>query len=132
LYLRFITRFINEEDKPQTGIFNAMGFIRDHKSTLDEDELILKDLYVWFKNHLDVPHWYINEDREYGVRSKAFSWFKDSAREHILKINDSIIVLEKYNLIVERVTSKNPGTIVYEDEFQIAAIPFKWQHKIIK
>ena len=79
-----------------------MKFVREHKLTLDEDELKLKELYLWFK---------------------------DSAKEHILKIHDSILILEKYNLIVERVTSKNPGTIVYEDEFQISVIPFRSYRK---
>jgi hypothetical protein len=33
-------------------------------------------------------------------------------------------VLERYDLVVEIVKSNNPGYIVYEDEFQIAAIPY--------
>ena len=33
-------------------------------------------------------------------------------------------MLERYDLVVEVVRQKNPGYIVYEDEFQVAAIPY--------
>lgn len=33
-------------------------------------------------------------------------------------------MLERYDLIVDVVVSKNPGYVVYEDEFQVAAIPY--------
>ena len=56
MYLRFITRFINEFDKPQTGLFHAAGFIREHRSTSDLDELLLGELRIWFKeNFVSTP-----------------------------------------------------------------------------
>ncbi len=40
-------------------------------------------------------------------------------------MQELIEILEKYDLIVERLISKNPGYIVYEDEYQVSAVPFK-------
>jgi hypothetical protein len=129
MYLRFKTQFINKDDKPNTGIFQAMRFIREHHLTDDVDETMLKELTKWFIDNLPEPHWYTNEKREYGVRAKAVCWFKDSAKIFIQKIHELIIILEKYDLIVERITTQDPGYIVYSDEFQIVAIPFKSERK---
>jgi hypothetical protein len=129
MYLRFKTQFINEDDRPNTGIFQAMKFIREHHLTDDEDEALLKELTKWFNDNLEEPNWYSDEKREYGVTAKAVCWFKDSAKVFIQKIHELIVILEKYDLILERVTTQHPGTIVYSDEFQIVAIPFKSERK---
>ena len=34
-------------------------------------------------------------------------------------------ILERYDFVVERLTTRNPGYIIYEDDHQISAIPFK-------
>jgi uncharacterized protein YqgQ len=34
-------------------------------------------------------------------------------------------ILDSYGIIVEIVRRKDPGYIVYEDEYQIAAIPYR-------
>jgi hypothetical protein len=33
--------------------------------------------------------------------------------------------LERYDFIIERLNIRNPGYIVYEDDHQVSAIPFK-------
>jgi hypothetical protein len=101
-----------------------MHFIWEHRLTKDDDEAKLKELYARFKSHLNAPPWFANP-KGYPHKSKAFSWFKDSSKEHILKMHEVMQVLEKYDIVVERQTSKAvPGTIVYEDEFQISAVPW--------
>lgn len=44
--------------------------------------------------------------------------------KHVLAVRRGGEVLERYDLIVDVVVSKNPGYVVYEDEFQVAAIPY--------
>lgn len=124
MYLRFITQFINEVDKPEIGVFNAMHFIWEHRLTKDEDEAKLKELYAWFKGNLDAPPWFANP-KGYPHESKALSWFKDTSKEHIMKMHEVMKILENYGITVERLTSKSaPGTIVYEDKIQISVVPW--------
>ena len=123
MYLRFITQFINEENKRETGLFNALEFVQYHELTTDEYEVTLKELYTWFKQNLDAPGWFAKPQGRWH-ENKARSWFKDSAKEHIQKVQEIIEILEKYNIVVERITSKTaPGHIVFQDEFQISAVP---------
>ena len=128
MYIRFITQFIDEKGQNRTGLFQAMGFIRDHPLTDDKDEAKLKVLTIWFEENLEAPQWFANpKGRRH--ETKSLSWFKDSAKIHILKVNELIEILEKYDLIIERVTSKDLGHKVYEDEFQVSAEPLKSNRK---
>lgn len=44
MYLRFITKFINEYGEQETGIFNAFRFVRENPSSQDKDVSILFDI----------------------------------------------------------------------------------------
>ncbi|MBS1527213.1 MAG: hypothetical protein JST19_16290 [Bacteroidetes bacterium] len=128
MFIRFITEFVNESGDTQTGIFNALAFIRDHHGTQDDDCYKLKLLTGWFNTYLEKP------DRLSKAKSKnpaaiSLSWFKDSAKSHIDKMRELEKILSSYGLIVDTVTTKNPGYIVYEDDYQISAIPFKGDAK---
>ena len=121
MYLRFITQFINEIGQKETGLFNALAFIRNNPETQFEDVAKLDELYNWFKENLDAPEWFTRP--QYRMHEyHSLSWFKDTAKEHIIKMQEIIEVLEKYDIIVERVTSKKPGSIFFEDKFQISAV----------
>ena len=130
VYLRFITQFIDEDGKLQTGIFKAIDYIENHDLTEKEDRERLSLIHQWFRDNLDAPKWFKNPQyRTYEKRS--LSWFKDSAKEHIFNIQESISILEKYNIIVERVAIKNPGKIRFTDKYQISAEPLSDKQKKI-
>ncbi len=134
MYLRFITQFINKDGQIETGLFQALGFIRDdYQLTHDDDERKLSVLSAWFKDNLIIPEVLTNKNTHHNIGKyhefNLLSWFKDSAKEHIIKVNEIIEILDKYDLIVERVTCKYPGIIVYQDEFQVCAHPLKSEKK---
>ena len=125
MYLRFITQFINPYNESETGIFMALKYVRDdYPFAQDDDILKLKLLTGWFNECLDKPTKFSNATNKSPAKV-SLSWFKDSAKEHIQKIHELIEILERYDFIVDRITTQNPGYIVYEDEFQVSAIPFK-------
>ena len=99
-----------------------MYYIQHRVDTLSDDKEQLKNIYSWFKENLDAPPWFKNpEGRSHEYSS--ISWFKDTAKEHILKIHEMSLILEKYDIFIERVTSKSPGRIVFEDKYQVSAVP---------
>ncbi|HEY2581899.1 MAG TPA: hypothetical protein VGI43_08835 [Mucilaginibacter sp.] len=128
MYIRFITQFVNEDGEAETGIFRALRHFRELSLTQDIDIKKLNALNNWFNGYLDEPTWFSNAGNK-NAAAISLSWFKDTAKEHLLKVNELIEVLEKYDLIVERITTKNPGYVVYEDEYQVSAIPFKADRK---
>ena len=128
MYIRFITQFMNEDKELETGIFHALRYIAEHPLTQEEDAKNLKALNRWFNGNLDRPDKFSNASRHNPVPI-SLSWFKDSAKEHITKVYEFTEILERYHLVIERVISKNPGYIIYEDEHQVSAIPFKTDRK---
>jgi hypothetical protein len=132
MYLRFTTQFINPYDELETGIFLALRYLRDdHSLTKDDDVNKLKGLSAWFNRNPEKPTRFSNGTNKYNA-SVSLSWFKDSAKEHIKKIQDFVEIAEKYDIIIDRIASKNPGYIVFEDEHQISAVPFKADRNRLK
>ncbi len=128
MYVRFITSFINENGDVETGIFNALAFIRDNSLTKDDDVKSLTALMKWFNRYLAKPDRFSNSGNK-NPAAISLSWFKDTAKTDIQKIFELKEILLKYEITLEMVTSKNPGYIVYEDKHQISAIPFKSDRK---
>lgn len=125
MYLRFTTQFINIDGEAKTGIFMALRYLReDYSLTSDEDIDKLNALTVWFDRNLGAPTRFSKGKSKLNA-DVSLSWFKDSAKEHIKKIQDLIAIAEKYDIVIDRIASRNPGYIVFEDEYQVSAIPFK-------
>jgi len=129
MYLRFTTQFINPYGDLETGIFMALKYLReDYPLTKDDDIQKLKELTLWFNQNLEKPKRFSNGTSK-NNEDISLSWFKDSAKDHIKKMQEFIAIAETYDIIIERIASKNPGYIVFEDEFQVSAVPFKADRK---
>jgi hypothetical protein len=129
MYIRFTTQFINPYGELQPGIFTALKYLRDdHSLTKDDDVLKLKYLTGWFNQNLEKPTRLSNGTSKNNA-DISLSWFKDSAKQHIKKIQEFIDIAERYDLIIDRVFTKNPGYVVFEDEYQVSSVPFKSDRK---
>jgi hypothetical protein len=64
-------------------------------------------------------------DCNYHNSPRAISWFKETASEHISHMRQLALILESHDIAVSQLTTDNPGKVEYEDEHQIAAIPFR-------
>jgi hypothetical protein len=125
MYLRFTTQFTNPYGEMQTGIFMALKYLReDYLLTNNEDVKKLKELTVWFSENLKKPDRLSTGTSKHNA-NVSLSWFKDTANDHLKKMQDFIKIAEHYDIVIERIISKNPGYVVYEDEYQVSAVPFR-------
>jgi len=81
------------------------------------------DAILWFRSHLRKPR-RLNRSRRPHAKNKAICWFKPSAVEHIAKAREIVRVLQDHGVHVRMIKTDNPGYIVYQDDYQIAAEPF--------
>jgi len=58
-------------------------------------------------------------------KPQAISWFRSSALKHISKMREYAEILQSHDVQVKQLVTERPGKIVYEDQYQIAAIPFQ-------
>lgn len=124
MYLRFITQFKNEHDKKETGIFQALEFLRLSAHTFDYDKEHLKKIKEWFNINLDRPDRF-SKSKSKNTANVSLSWFKSSATEHLQIMYQMKEILERYDIRVEVIKRENPGYIIYEDNYQVSTIPHR-------
>ena len=131
MYIRFITEFRNEDGDVETGVFQALAYLIRSGHAFEYDLNHLKDLKAWFNAYLDKPKKFSKSKRS-NAEPKALSWFKDSAIRHLEKMYELKAALEKYDITVSVVKKEQPGYIIYEDDYQVATLPFKADRHLVK
>jgi len=124
VYIRFVVSEIHKKSQKRLGIFHAIRYLRDDGKMLPYEEEHTYEVMDWFEKNLDKPSGLSKAKSNHSV-DKALTWFKDSATEHISKMWEFVAVLEAHNIKVDVIKEEKLGYIVYEDDFQVAAEPFK-------
>lgn len=123
-YIRFVVLKKDEDSAKRQGLFQAIRDLGDASSLLPHEEAAADQIRDWFNDNLEKPSTFSRSSRPH-AKGIAISWFKDSAVEHIQKIYGLVYLLRAHGVHVEIIKTKRPGYIVYEDEHQITAEPFR-------
>lgn len=113
-YMRIQGREDSYITKYPKGIFSlCWNLVNDGVMEQSENDLFTS-IDEWFKCNLPEPEPCVN-------REKVITFFKcDSAKEMYEKLKPAMELLDKYNRAYDVVYTNFVGTIVYEDEWQIA------------
>ena len=113
-YMRIQGREDSYITKYPKGIFSlCWNLIRDKALTVEEEQLFIS-IDEWFKAELPEPEPCKNHET-------VITFFKCDKTEHMInKLQPAINLLDKYNKPYDVVYTNFVGTIVYEDEWQIA------------
>ena len=113
-YMRIQGREDSYITKYPKGVFSlCWNLIRDKKLT-DEEEKLFVSIDGWFKENLPEPEPCKNHEA-------VITFFKcDTTEEMVRKLEPAVALLDKYNMPYDIVYTNFVGTIVYEDEWQIA------------
>lgn len=113
-YVRIQGRECSYVTKYPKGIFGmCWRMIYDGVMT-DEDEEVFKETELWFKDNLSEPT-LCKEG------AQVITFFKTETTEEMLKkLEPAIQLLDKYNHPYDIVYTNFVGTILYEDEWQVA------------
>lgn len=113
-YMRIQGREESYITKYPKGVFSlCWNLIRDKILTAEEEKLFIS-IDDWFKENLPEPEPCRNHE-------KVITFFKCDHTAHMLrKLEPAINLLEKCNKPYDVVYTNFVGTIIYEDEWQIA------------
>ena len=113
-YMRIQGREDSYITKYPKGIFSlCWNLVRDKKLTPEEEKLFVS-IDGWFKDNLPEPEPCKNHET-------VITFFKcDSTGFMLEKLRPAIDLLDKYDKPYDVVYTNFVGTIVYEDEWQIA------------
>ena len=124
MYVRFVLHSDHAECGVRVGPFHVAYFLRrEEKDLMSEVEwLVLDETLDWFGHELRVP------PRTYcwckGWRD-GYCWFRDSAKEHILRMRTLAWVLGENGYPMTMIRGDSPGRVLYADRHQIVAMPYR-------
>ena len=123
-YLRFVIPGKDEDSGKRQGLIQTAVALREMgRLTLHEQDQV-KGILDWFNKNLEVPR-RLSKSRKQDAKAVAISWFRDTAITHIAKMRELASLLEAHGIKTEMIRTERPGYIVYEDEHQVTALPFR-------
>lgn len=118
MYTRYHVNYISPKTGQPVGLFVAVWSILDTCLTKDEVQEYWQNRN-YFEKVLPIPPFYSD-----GNTIGAVTWFKENNNTVAIieKLEFYFRMLRKYNVDVVKSQSDNPGTIIYEDEYQVGVI----------
>lgn len=120
VYIRFVIGRKDEDSHVEQGIFQAAGLALEWQDITGTDAAELNELRTWFNENLEKPTSFGRDKLQRGI-----CWFKTGSTEHISRIWEMVHILERNGIYVKKIRSDRPGYMIYEDEWQIVAEPFR-------
>lgn len=119
-YVRFVVGRKDEDSHVEQGIFQAAERALEWQNITGPDADELNELRVWFSKNLEKPTSF-----GHGKLRSGICWFKTGANEHIARMWEMVRILERNGVYVKKIRTDKPGYLIYEDEWQIVAEPFR-------
>jgi hypothetical protein len=110
----------DEDSQVEQGIFQAAAQAVKSQKVTGSDAVELNELRGWFNENLEAPASFGRGKLRLGI-----CWFKTSATEHISRIRAMASILERNGVFVKKIRTDRPGYVIYEDEWQLVAEPFR-------
>ena len=112
-FLRFV---VDNPHAGKVGLFRSARIIGG-----DDDELPpaarseMRATFRWFNANLPVPR---------RLPKNAVCWFRADARESLDKLRTLVEIYRLLGRPVWMQATRNPGRVVYRDDYQVAAVPY--------
>ena len=129
--LRFALQRPHPDTGVEEGIFAAAYALRDGAYMPPADRKLLEELLSWFSTNLAVPARFNRTSSKgyYRRRTAGVSWLKPTAVDHLARMRALAAILEQHGHPVSQITTERPGYVVFEDEHQVVAEPFRERRK---
>src|SRR5688572_9162574 len=122
MLIRFATLVTDPDSGHASGILVTAHTLRDEGDLTSEEHLELRAALAWFNEELFVP-----KLLERAEHRRAISWFKPAAEEAVRRMWHLKELLDRHGHHVEVLRTSEPGTVIYEDDWQVIAKPRKGQ-----
>lgn len=123
MYIRFVVATRDQRSKQQQGVFTALYRLERDGELVAYEKEWFEGLESWFNAHLKRPERLAWSSRP-NAPTQAITWLRLSSAEHVRKMRELSSLLQHKGIPVEEIRTDKPGYIVYEDEHQVAAMPF--------
>jgi hypothetical protein len=114
IFLRFVE---NTNNKIRPGIFKFAYELIESEPSLKFE--FLGEILIWFTKNLTPP------DKFHKSGKEGICWYKNSSKLFISRMYELCYLLETFGLEWKCLSTHNPGKIIFQDQHQIVAIPYK-------
>ena len=105
----------------EVGVFVAVDHLRRADRLTEPEEELYFDIDGWFNKNLPNPPFYDD-----GNSVGAVAWFKKATTAAMLeRLAPLCDILTKHGVAWTAAESSDPGTVIYEDAFQVGVIPYE-------
>jgi hypothetical protein len=123
MFVRFVVPTVDKDSGRRQGVFQQAYALRRAIEPTSELHKQLDETLAWLDGQLKVPERFTRGKRK-SEPGLAVSWFKDSALGHIAHMRVVCRMLSQHGIHTEMLSTDRPGYIVFEDDHQVAAVPF--------
>jgi hypothetical protein len=123
MYIRFVIPEHDLDSGRRQGLFQALAGLDERGLLVGDAQARYRVAHDWFRRNLPTPNSFTRSSKPH-AKKVALSWFKDSAVQHICVMRELAGILAAHDVVVQVLKTAQPGYVVYEDEFQVAAEPF--------
>lgn len=117
-YFRLATPWLDRDSRRESGLFTHAYELLDDPTTPRHAYDRLYEAVVWFERNLPIP------DRSL-LTPLAIFWFQARAGAMIRRFWGLAAVLRELDHDVQILKTSRPGYVLYEDDFQVGAVPFQ-------
>ena len=121
-YVRFRSRFPNAAGL-QVGVFGLVNVLGRHGMLTPDEERFRRENNAWYDAAYPDPCTVDPAVYDPDSHPGAAAWFKAASTALIARIAGYLDILDAHRIAWEEVRTTDPGTIIYEDQYQIVATP---------
>jgi len=121
MFIRFVVGADDEDHRLLTGVITEARFLRDRNELAQAEIVWLEETYSRLNENLPCPPF-----AAAGWSRDAVAWFKDNAGDPIKRMWELVALLREHGVRVRLLRSKNPGKVLYEDDYQV--VVEEWKH----
>lgn len=125
IYLRFVTFEMDGRTQSDKGLFTVAYDLSRSETVPNYEVTEISKILVWFEKNLPAPTKFSRKKNVSHRETKGISWIKSSAKELVSNLYALMDVVERHGIHCKVLKTKTPGYVVYEDDFQIVAEPFR-------
>src|SRR5262245_18107767 len=127
MFARFVVGTDGEDHRWLTGVVTEIGCLREAGELEEYEVTLLEETYTWLNDHLPCPPFSTSR-----WPKQAACWFKDDAGACIERMWVLVSMLKEHGVATRVLRSRNPGKVLYEDEYQIVVREWSriWHHRV--
>ena len=118
MYLRFVIHRQDPDSGFLQGVIHAANFLHERDALAPWEEDWLQRDFEWLNEHLPVPRVLRHHESR-----RALSWFRPTAHKEIACVRSIVALLREHAIPVRQLTTRDPGLVVYRDDYQVVAKP---------